>query len=183
MDRLTGYSDEVAEEANRMMDETLSQVPFTDMVVGPGQKPGTDVTYLNHAAGTKGGVGGPAPEHSSYQAIFEDEDGDILKGAAGPYSLTTKPPPVNAFWSVTVYDTERGGHFHPNTHDRYHLNNTVAVPNPDGTVTFTFATTCETEYPNCLEVPDGQFDLVARYYLPDQTIINGNWQIPIPHKE
>ena len=91
---------------------------------------------------------------------------------------TTEEPPVDAFWSVTVYDTERGGFLHPNEHDRYHINNTVAVKNADGTVTFTFKEHCEEGDLNCLDVPAGQFDLTTRYYLPSEEIIRGDWTFP-----
>ena len=48
------------------MDETAGSVPFTKMIVGPGQEPGKDVPYLYHSAGTKVGWGGPSTSHSAY---------------------------------------------------------------------------------------------------------------------
>jgi len=96
----------------------------------------------------------------------------------GSYTVTTEEPPVDAFWSLTVYDTERGGYFHPNACDRYHINNTTAARNDDGTVTFTFKTSCGEADLNCLEVPAGRFDITARYYMPRDPIINGSWKLP-----
>ena len=180
VDRLSVYSDEVAAEANRLLDETFLENPFSEMVVGPGKELGVDATYLNHAAGTKAAWGGPAVEHSSYESLNDDADGAPLIGADGPYTLTTDAPPVDGFWSVTVYDSERGGFFHPNADDRYHINNTTAVPNPDGTYTFVFATRCAPEHVNCIEVPAGKFDLAARYYLPRREILSGDWTIARP---
>ena len=92
--------------------------------------------------------------------------------------VTTEEPPVDGFWSITVYDTDRGGFLHPNGDDRYHINNTVAERNSDGTVTFTFKQDCDTTDLNCLEVPAGRFDLVSRYYLPKDEIISGEWTWP-----
>ncbi len=86
---------------------------------------------------------GPGPEHSAYETIFTDADDKTLVGANGTYQLTTTAPPVDAFWSVTVYDTDRGGFLHPNKKDRYHINNTSAIPNDDETYTFNFRTACE----------------------------------------
>jgi hypothetical protein len=94
--------------------------------------------------------------------------------------VTTEEPPVDAFWSITVYDTERGSFLHPNDDDKYHVNDTSAIRNADGTVTFTFKQACEAEDLNCLEVPPGRFDLVTRYYLPHQEIISGAWTFPRP---
>lgn len=92
--------------------------------------------------------------------------------------MTTTEPPVDTFWSITVYDAERGGFLHPNAHDKYHINNTTAIKNEDGTVTFLFKTNCEEGDLNCLEVPAGQFDLVTRYYLHHEEIRSGEWTFP-----
>jgi hypothetical protein len=178
VDLLGGYPAEVAAEANGRMDKVFATVPFSEVVVGPGKVPGRDVSYLYHAAGTKNGWGGPDPAHSAYEAIFFDKAGNEMTGATGTYVVTTPVPPVDAFWSVTVYDSERGGHFHPNQHDRYHINNTTAVRNDDGTVTFTFKRECAATDTNCLDVPPGKFDVAVRYYLPRQPILSGAWKFP-----
>ena len=178
LDLLSGFSEEVVAEADRRMVETIGSVAFAETIVGPGQVPGRDVPFVNHAAGTKKGWGGPDPAHSSYEVFFTCEKGEELIGANGTYAVTTEEPPVDGFWSVTVYDTERGGFLHPNDDDRYHLNDTVAVRNADGTITFTFKRDCDESDLNCLEVPAGQFDVVTRYYLPHDEIISGEWTWP-----
>ena len=53
VDLLSGFDEQVAQEANKRMDETARSVPFSKMIVGPGQEPGKDVPYLYHSAGTK----------------------------------------------------------------------------------------------------------------------------------
>ena len=178
LDLLGGFDKKTEQEALQRLDKTFATVPFTDTIVGPGQEPGKDVSYINHAAGTKGGWGGPDPAHSAYDIIFTDNAGDTLNGSNGTYTITTEAPPVKAFWSITAYDTERGGFFHPNKDDRYHINNTSAVKNADGTITFMFKQQCSDQDKNCLEVPAGDFDLTARYYLPDEEIISGQWTLP-----
>ncbi|MFV1968099.1 MAG: DUF1214 domain-containing protein [Pirellulaceae bacterium] len=100
-----------------------------------------------------------------------------MMGSNGTYTITTEEPLVDAFWSITAYDTGRGGFFHPNDDDRYHINNTSAVKNDDGTFTFTFKQKCEEGDLNCLEVPAGRFDYVVRYYLPEEPIRNGKWRM------
>jgi hypothetical protein len=47
-----------------------------------------------------------------------------------------------------------------------------------GEVTFTFQQDCEFSDLNCLKVPGGKFDVVARYYLPHDEIITGEWTLP-----
>jgi hypothetical protein len=179
VDLLSGFDERVAQEANRRMDETAASVPFSDMIVGPGQEPGTDVPYLYHSTGTKVGWGGPATSHSAYESMYTDASGETLEGSKGEYVMVTEAPPVNAFWSITVYDSNTG-RLHPNDDNRYHINNTTAVQDEDGTFTFRFKVECEDGDQNCLEVPAGPFDLAARYYLPEPEIMNGEWTIPRP---
>jgi hypothetical protein len=71
---------------------------------------------------------------------------------------------------------------YPNEHDRYHINDTTAVRDDGGTVTFRFKTSCEEADQNCLEVPAGPFDVAARYYLPEPEIRSGDWTMPRPSR-
>src|SRR5210317_1917401 len=160
-------------------DETARSVPFSEMIVGPGQEPGKDVPYLYHSAGTKVGWGGPATSHSAYDSMFTDASGATLEGSKGEYVLVTEAPPVKAFWSITAYDSTTG-RLHPNDDERYHINNTTAVRTEDGSYTFRFKVKCEDGDVNCLEVPAGPFDVAARYYLPEPQIMSGEWTMPKP---
>jgi hypothetical protein len=182
VDLLSSFDDTVAEKAHKMMDSVFANSPFRELVASPEQVPDV-VSYLNLAAGTKNAWGGPVASHSTYQIMFYDQEGNILMGNKGVYTITAGEPPVKAFWSVTVYDTERGGYFHPNPEDKYHINNTTAVRNEDGTITFHFMSNCEEGNVNCLEVPPGQFDLAVRYYLPKEDLIQGKWSMPLPELE
>lgn len=176
---LDSLDESVAQRANELMDSVIAHTPFRELVAAPGMIP-DQISYLEHSAATKGAWGAPVAEHSTYQLIFHDTEGNPLEGRKGPYILTTEEPEVDAFWSVTVYDTERGGYFHPNADNRYHINNTTAVRNQNGTITFTFKTKCEEGDLNCLEVPEGQFDITARFYLPGEALISGKWNMPSP---
>jgi hypothetical protein len=179
VDLLSGFDKQVEQEAHRRMDKTAGSVPFSKMIVGPGQESGKDVPYLYHSAGTKVGWGGPATSHSAYESMYTDESGETLEGSKGEYVLVTMAPPVNAFWSITVYDTTTG-RLHPNDDNRYHINNTTAVKSKDGTYTFRFKVKCEEGVVNCLKVPAGPFDVAARYYLPEPEIMSGEWTMPKP---
>jgi hypothetical protein len=180
VDRLSAFDDQVAEEATRRIMETAENTPLMALVPRIGQTLGKDISYLNLAAGTLLRWGSPDPHHSAYEIIHQDTDGQDLVGDQGPYTITTAAPPAKAFWSVTVYDTDRGGYFHPNPNNRYHINNSTAKKNKDKTVTFLFKTSCEKKDKNCLAVPPGRWDITARYYEPEDAIINGEWQMPRP---
>jgi len=179
LDLLSGFDKKVAKEALRRIDETFTSTPIRELVAGPEDVP-RKVSYLQLAAGTKGAWGGPVTSHSAYETLFTDKNGKKMLGKNGTYTITTKAPQVDAFWSLTVYDTERGGYFHPNKQNKYHINNTTAVKNKDGTVTFLFKQKCEPGDVNCLEVPAGQFDIAARYYLPSRDVQSGKWTIAKP---
>jgi hypothetical protein len=179
VDLLSGFDEQVVQEANKRLDETARSVPFSKMIVGPGQEPGRDVPYLYHSAGTKVGWGGPATSHSAYDSMFTDASGATLESSKGEYVLVTEAPPVKAFWSITAYDSTTG-RLHPNDDERYHINNTTAVRTEDGSYTFRFKVKCEDGDVNCLEVPAGPFDVAARYYLPEPQIMSGEWTMPKP---
>lgn len=179
VDVLSDFDEWVVQEAEKRMQETKKTVPYIEMIAGPGQEPGRDVSYLNFATGTKVGWGGPATSHSAYESWYNDASGETLDGSKGEYVLVTEAPQVKAFWSVTVYDSSTG-RLHPNDDDRYHINNTTAVKNEDGTYTFRFKVKCEDGDLNCLEVPAGPFDVATRYYLPEPEIMSGEWTMPKP---
>ena len=178
VDVLSQFSEDVAAEADKRITEKFMNSEVLDIVLDHGEEVGTDLSYLAHAAAAKGVWGGPDSNHSMYDTLFNDVNGEQLDSRKGTYSVTTEVPKVNAFWSVTAYDTDRGGFFHPNKDDRYHFNEATAVANSDGTYTFTFKQECQTTDINCLEVPKGHFDIVARYYLPDEEIKNREWTFP-----
>jgi hypothetical protein len=92
---------------------------------------------------------------------------------------TSEVRPATIIWLCAAeHSRNRAGFFHPNADDRYHINNTSAIRNDDCTVTFVFKQTCADSDVNCLEVPAGRFDLTARYYLPHEEIISGEWTLP-----
>ena len=86
---------------------------------------------------------------------------------------------MDAFWSVTAYDSTTG-RLHANDKNRYHINNTTAIKDDNGTYTFRFKVSCEDGDQNCLEVPAGPFDVAARYYLPASEVMSGKWKMPRP---
>ena len=82
--------------------------------------------------------------------------------------------PVDAFWSITVYDAE--GRFQKNKYDSYSLNNLTAKKSADGSVAVQFGG-CDGKIPNCLPtVP--RWNYMVRFYRPRAEILNGTWKFP-----
>jgi hypothetical protein len=92
------------------------------------------------------------------------------------YTLTMpKEVPVQAFWSVTVYNKD--GFFTPNSLNAYSFNSVTAKRNDDGTVTIHFGGDATAS--NYLPITGG-WNYVVRCYLPGWQIIEGNWTPPAP---
>jgi hypothetical protein len=91
-------------------------------------------------------------------------------------------PPVEAFWSLTLYDTDF--FFVPNPLDRYELSQrNTFVENPDGSVDLYIQAESpgEDKEANWLPAPKGKFVLVLRMYGPttsSPSILDGSWSPP-----
>jgi hypothetical protein len=180
LDLLSTYRPEVKARALEMMEHWSKTAPTVSWFFGRPEERGIRVSDLDRATGVLYYEGGPLSEHSSYATYFTDASGATLRGDKGTYVLTMTAPPVDAFWSVTVYDTERGGYLHPNPLNRYSINNTGVIPNADGTYTFIFKQNCTESDKNCIPVPAGAFDVVGRFYRPRAEVLQGKWQMPKP---
>ena len=82
--------------------------------------------------------------------------------------------PVDAFWSVTVYDAT--GHFQKNDYDAYSLNSITAKKATDGSVAIQFGG-CDGKIPNCLPTMPG-WNYMVRLYRPRAEILDGSWTFP-----
>jgi hypothetical protein len=102
-------------------------------------------------------------------------------------------PPVQGFWSISVYDTN--GFVVPNSANSYYGSNvyslsSMQMANVLGTnlnttpVTFYLQSQAPTNsalLPYWLPVPDENFELILRMYYPDSnnpSILNGTYSIP-----
>jgi hypothetical protein len=85
--------------------------------------------------------------------------------------------PVDAFWSVIVYDAT--GHLQKNQYDAYSLNNITAKKATDGSVAVQFGS-CDGKIPNCLPTMPG-WNYMGRLYRPRAEILNGKWTYPEAH--
>jgi hypothetical protein len=130
------------------------------------------------------GLGANLPADAVYPSAYVDNEGKALSGA-NKYVLRFpkgEAPPVNAFWSVTMYDPD--SFFVANPLNRYALSSWMPLKrNPDGSVELYI----QHESPgkdreaNWLPAPAGEFNLTLRMYWPtdkDPTILNGTWKAP-----
>ena len=130
------------------------------------------VEPVRHLIGTAAGWGGlPTTEAAYVGAGPHDGPGD--------YELTLSDVPVDAFWSISVYNAE--GFFEKNSWDRYTVNSVTAVPDTDGSVTVRFVTGEPTE-PNSIPVPT-DWNYLVRFYRPRAAFFDGTWTLPTPTRE
>lgn len=91
-------------------------------------------------------------------------------------------PPVegNGFWSVTAYDSSNN-FLIDNEIDRYCINDrSNVVCNEDGSLDiYIQAQQPEAHVENWLPVLEGEFHLVMRIYLPDETVVSNQWPTPV----
>ena len=120
-----------------------------------------------HLIGTALGWGG-LPEHEASYVIRADSL------AVGEYRLIVRDVPVDAFWSISVYN--RDGFFEPNDLGAYSVNSVTAQRDPDGSVAVHFGG-CRDGRPNCLPVADG-WNYAIRLYRPRPEILDGSWTFP-----
>jgi hypothetical protein len=120
-----------------------------------------------HLIATAGGWGG-LPEQ---EAFYENVD---LGLPVGEYQLTVRDVPVDAFWSISVYNAD--GYFEANDRNANTVNSITARPNDDGSVTVNFGG-CNDDLPNCLPIMEG-WNYAVRLYQPRPEILNGSWTFP-----
>src|SRR5699024_9438997 len=132
--------------------------------------------YLHRAATNFVGLGGTTREESGPYTALIDADGVQLDGRAGPYRLRFTPPPVDAFWSVTVYDRATRG-LVPNPLERYAVNTLTEGlrPRSDGSLLLHLDHEPGPEDADWLPIPQAPFYLVLRAYLGRREVVDGTW--------
>jgi len=137
--------------------------------------------YLKRAIVAQVGLGANLPEDAIYPINLGDETGKPLDGA-NKYTLhfdKNDMPPVSAFWSVTLYDSE--GFQVANPLNRFAISSWMPFKyDADGSLDLYF----QNESPgndkeaNWLPAPKGAFNLTMRLYAPRSEALTGKWNPP-----
>jgi hypothetical protein len=141
--------------------------------------------YLKRAIVAQVGLGANQPEDAIYPLNLIDADGNPLHGANN-YVLHFKQneiPPVDAFWSVTLYDAH--GFQVVNSLNRFAIGDRDALKyNPDGSLDLYFqhASPGDDKEPNWLPAPAEDFNLTMRLYAPKPQALDGRWNPPAVSK-
>jgi hypothetical protein len=157
----------------------------------PGDSAHYNGDWLMRAAAAKAGIYGNSPEEAMYPITRADGAGQELDGSKHAYTLTFAKgqfPPVNAFWSVTMYDGKTQLLI-KNPINRYLINSPMLPKmktNKDGSVTLYIQKDSpgKDKESNWLPAPDGPIYLVMRLYWPKTeppSILpagEGTWQPP-----
>ena len=142
----------------------------------------TGLDYYNRTGTARSNMFDNRPTETQYFYTDVDGDGKPLTGS-GNYSVTFpagQEPPVNGFWSLTLYNDKHL--FHPNTLNRYSVGtkNKNLKRNDDGSLTVYVGATSPgpDKESNWLPAPDGDFSLYIRAYWGKEGITGGSWQPP-----
>lgn len=140
-------------------------MPDTSKGFGPRGK----VDPIQRLVGGAMGWGANAPEDASYLNITPTQnDGKTV------YRLQLKDVPVDAFWSIIVYD--EAGYIPVNEKGVYSFNSVTAAKNSDESVTIQFGG-CDGMTANCIPIVPG-WNYMVRLYRPRPEILSGSWIFP-----
>ncbi len=128
------------------------------------------------------GLGANLPADAVYPSAFVDGDGKPLDGANKYVIHFDKgaTPPVNAFWSITMYDPN--SFFVANPINRYAVSSWMPFrKNADGSLDIYVqnASPGKDREANWLPAPTGRFNVTMRMYWPTDTspsILDASWK-------
>jgi len=138
-------------------------------------------SYLKRATIALGGLGANPPEDAVYPVLLADSDGDPIDGDQNyviHFDADTLPP-VDAFWSITMYDGE--GFQSANELDRFAIGDRDPLAyNPDGSLDIFIRHTNPgpDRQANWLPAPTGPLGITMRLYAPRAEVLNGTWAPP-----
>jgi hypothetical protein len=130
-----------------------------------------EVDPIRHLIGSAAAWGGNPDKDAQYLNITPPKNDGTTA-----YKLVVKDVPVDAFWSISVYNAK--GYFEPNKENAYSLNNITAKKGEDGSYTIQFGGAAG-DAPNWLPITPG-WNYTVRLYRPRKEILDGKWKFPEP---
>jgi hypothetical protein len=138
-----------------------------------------------HATGSQADAGATTRDEALHPLYDTDADGALLDGSRHRYTLRfarDRPPPVNAFWSLSLYalpDQQRGA----TATDRRRIDSRMLPRlrrDADGGLTLYLQRDPPpaAQRHNWLPTPDGPFVARMRYYWPKPELLDGEWISP-----
>lgn len=106
----------------------------------------------------------------SYKMVFDGSTCDFQ----------CKKPPVKGFWSLTVYDSN--GYVVQGTDIHTFGSRNDIHYEEDGSFIVYLSAVNDENFKNWLPIPKSEFTVLARFYYPDKTIIDGDWGPPSVQK-
>lgn len=129
-----------------------------------------EIDPIAHLVATAAGWGLNPPTEAVYKLVTPAQnDGKT------PHQVVMKDIPVDAFWSVSVYDKD--GFFAPNDLKVNALNSVSAKAAADGSQTIRFGS-CDVGVENCIPITEG-WNYTLRLYRPHAEVIDGSWTAPV----
>lgn len=167
---------------------------FKSAEVDSGQIPASELfgdrehlanNYLGRYAGAAIGLFAASADEANFIGYFNDEYEQPLNGLQHDYSLhfaKDQLPPVDAFWSLTLYDANTKLLI-DNRLNRYLVNSRMLnrlQRDPDGGITLYLQRLSPgiALESNWLPVPPGPFYGVLRLYNPKPAVAHGQWKAP-----
>ena len=140
------------------------------------------VRIVERAAAAKGGLWGNHAYEAVYIMTYHDDHGDQLTGEHTYTLRLDPPPPVGAFWSLTMYDVPNF-YLVANAINRYSLGDRTPgiVYADDGSLTITISHAQPgdpTAAANWLPAPPGDFRPVLRMYEPAPEVLGQTYTVP-----
>jgi hypothetical protein len=137
--------------------------------------------YLKRAIVTMQGLGANQPADAIYPLNIADADGKPVNGNQN-YVLHFKKeelPPVEAFWSITMYDAE--GYQTANPINRFAVSSWMPFKyNADGSLDLIIQhdNPGADKVANWLPAPKGPLGVTMRLYAPKAVALDGRWNPP-----
>jgi hypothetical protein len=145
-----------------------------------------DSAYRTRAVAARNGLWGNHAYEAVYPQVYVDSDGAQLTGS-NTYEITfAQLPPVDAFWSLTMYSVP-DYYLVDNSINRYSIGDrTPGIQyGSNGSLTVYLQRdepTDSAKKANWLPTPAGDFRPMLRMYQPHEAVLDGTYTLPAIHR-